>query len=298
MRSFVSFIAIAALLLMSAVCAAENPLPVSPQQLPQQQLPSQQLSSSPQKIVSINLCLDGLLLKLVERSRIDSLYYLSANPQFSPFAEQTKGIFLNRGLAEDIVPRNPDLVVAGEFSAADLVTLLKQLKFRVEVLALPRSIADITAHIRYFGKLVGNENAAEAMASNIEQQLILLDAEPRKQPRKINGFWYASNGVVVGADTLENELMQHAGIHNLALDKNISGFKHIDLEELILTQPQVIIVESSDVEAFSLAREYIKHPALRKNNTRIIALPSSLSVCSAPVLADVIKELRTQVNKF
>ncbi len=296
MRSFVSLFTIAALLFISAAQANELPLQVSPQPSPQQ-LP-QQLSLSSQKIVSINLCLDGLLLKLVERSRIDSIYYLSANPHFSPFAEQTKGIFLNRGLAEDIVPRNPDLILAGEFSAAELVTLLKQLKFRVEVLALPRSIADITAHIRYFGKLVGNESGAEAMARNIEHQLLLLAAEQRNQARKINAFWYSSNGVVVGAETLENELMQHAGIYNLALDKNIIGFKQIDLEELILARPQVIIVESSDIEAFSLAREYIKHPVLQKNNTRIIALPSSLSVCSAPVLADVIKELRAQVKEF
>ena len=252
----------------------------------------------PQKIVSINLCLDGLLLTLVERSRVDSLYYLSANPQFSPFASQTAGIFLNRGLAEDIVPRNPDLIVAGEFSAIDLVALLKQLKFRVEVLALPRSIAEITAHIRYFGKLVGNEKAAEKMAADIEQQLALLDAKQHAQHKQINAFWYSSNGVVVGADTLENELMQHAGLHNLALDKNIVGFSHIDLEELILAKPDVVIVESSDVEAFSLAHEYIKHPALRKNNTRIIVLPSSLSGCSAPVLAGVIKELQTQIATF
>jgi iron complex transport system substrate-binding protein len=292
MRSLVSRIAIAALLLISAAQASEQPSQVSPQ------LSAQQLPLSSQKIVSINLCLDGLLLALVEPSRIDSVYYLSANPQFSPFAEQTKGFFLNRGLAEDIVPRNPDLILAGEFSSAELVTLLKQLKFRVEVLALPRSIADITAHIRYFGKLVGNEHAAELMARNIEQQLILLDGEQRNQVKQIKAFWYSSNGVVVGAETLENELMQRAGIHNLALDKNIIGFKQIDLEELILARPQLIIVESSDIEAFSLAREYIKHPALQKNNTRIIALPSSLSVCSAPVLADVIKELRTQVKEF
>lgn len=252
----------------------------------------------PQKIASINLCLDGLLLTLVERSRIDSLYYLSANPQFSPFAAQTEGIFLHRGLAEDIVPRNPDLILAGEFTAIDLVTLLKQLKFRVEVLPLPRSISEITAHIRYFGTLVGNEKQAERMALNIEQQLSLLDAEQGAGKNKITAFWYSSNGVVVGGDTLENELMQHAGLHNLALDKHITGFAQIDLEELVLARPQVIIVESSDIEAFSLAREYIKHPALQQNNTRIITLPSSFSGCSAPVLADVIKALRLRVKSL
>jgi len=248
----------------------------------------------PQKIASLNLCLDALLLKLVERNRIDSLTYLSANPQFSPFADQVKGIYLNNGLAEDLVPRNPDLILAGDFGAGEAVTLLKQLGFRVERLPLPRSMSDLGIHIRRFGKIVGSEVAAETMANNIEQQLILLDERRKQHPQTLTAFWYSSNGVVVGGDTMENELMQRAGFHNLALDKHLSGFAQLDLEELILAQPQVIIVESADTDAFSLASEYLQHPVLRKNNTRIITLPATLSVCSAPVVADVIKTLSMQ----
>ncbi|RYZ94410.1 MAG: ABC transporter substrate-binding protein, partial [Moraxellaceae bacterium] len=108
-----------------------------------------------QRIASINLCADALLLKLVDSNRINSLYYLSANPQFSAFAQQAQKYHLNHGLAEEIVPRNPDLIVAGEFSSADAKILLTQLGFHVEVLPLPRTLADITTHIRLFGRLTG-----------------------------------------------------------------------------------------------------------------------------------------------
>lgn len=241
------------------------------------------------RIVSINLCLDALLVKLVEPARVDSLYYLSANPQFSSVAEQAKHYNLNHGLAEDIVPRNPDLVLAGEYSSAELRFLLKQLGFRVEVLQLPRSLDDISAHIRRFGILVDRSEQAELMALAMEQKLTQLDAIQKKSSA-IPGFWYSSNGVVVGADTLENELMTRAGFHNLALDKNIIGFKQIDLEELILAQPKVLIIEASDVQAFSLAQEYVQHPALRSNNVKIIRLPSTLS-CIAPIAVDTIESL-------
>lgn len=251
----------------------------------------------PQKIASLNLCMDALLLKLVERPRIDSLTYLSGNPQFSPFAAHAHGIYLNRGLAEDLVPRNPDLILAGDFGAADAVTLLKQLGFRVERIPLPKTISDITAHIEYFGALVGSVAAAKKMVMGIEQQLQLMDSSLVKRGKPVTAFWYSSNGVVVGEGTLENELMQKAGLHNLALDKKISGFSHIDIEDLILSQPQVIIVESADTKSFSLAQEYLHHPVLRARNTKIIQLPATLSVCSAPVVADVIKELREQINE-
>ncbi len=247
----------------------------------------------PQRIASLNLCLDALLLKLVEPARINSLTYLSGNPQFSPFAKQAQQFYLNRGLAEDLVPRNPDLVLAGDFGAGDTKVLLTQLGFRVETLSLPRTLADISVHLRRFGELTDSEIAAEKMVRELETQLARLDAHSSKP---IPAFWYASNSYVVGADTLENELMTRAGFHNLALDKHISGFAQLDLEDLILAQPQVIIVEASDVQAFSLAQEYVNHPALRKNNMQIIKLPATLSVCIAPIAVDVIENLIQQKN--
>ena len=248
------------------------------------------------RIVSINLCLDALLIKLVEPARVDSLYYLSANPQFSSVAAQAKAYNLNHGLAEDIVPRNPDLILAGEYSSLELRVLLKKLGFRVEVLPLPRDLNDISTHIRRFGDLVDRVKEAEIMAQAMEQKLVQLDAL-QKNSAPITGFWYSSNGVVVGAETLENELMTRAGFHNLALDKNIVGFKQIDLEELILARPKVLIIETSDVQAFSLAQEYIQHPALRSNNVKIIRLPSTLS-CIAPVAVDAIEDLIQQRKRL
>lgn len=251
-----------------------------------------QQTSPAKRIVSINLCLDALLIKLVEPERVDSLYYLSANPQFSSVAEEAKKYNLNRGLAEDIVPRNPDLVLAGTYTSADLRALLKQLGFRVEILDLPQNLDDISAHIRRFGELVNRPAQAETMAKTFEQKLAQLDSAQNKI-KPVPGFWYSSNGVVIGSGTVENELMTRAGFHNLALDQKVVGFKQLDLEELILAQPKVIILEASDVQAFSLAQEYVEHPALHSNNVKIIRLPSTLS-CVAPVAADVIESLMQQ----
>lgn len=250
-------------------------------------------SAKPQRIASLNLCLDALLLKLVEPARINSLTYLSGNPQFSPFAKQAQQFYLNRGLAEDLVPRVPDLILAGDFGAGDTKILLSQLGFRVETLSLPRTLAEISVHLRRFGELTGSEIAAEKLVQELERQLARLDAHSSEP---IPAFWYASNGYVVGADTLENELMTRAGFQNLALQKHISGFAQLDLEALMLAQPRVIIVEESDVQAFSLAQEYVNHPALRKNNMQIIKLPATLSVCVAPIAVDVIENLIQQKN--
>jgi iron complex transport system substrate-binding protein len=273
MRRFFLFILASAALIPSFLASAAN-------------------DTRPQRIISINLCLDALLLKLVEPGRINSLYYLSGNPQFSSVAEQAKHFYLNRGLAEDIVPRNPDLIVSGDYTSAELKLLLSQLGLRVENLPLPRGLGDITSHIRHLGQLTGNSDKAETLVKEVEETFAHLDALlPGLKP--VPAFWYSSNGVVVGADTLENEIMARTGFHNLALDLNISGFKQLDLEELMLAGPKVIIVEASDVQAFSLAQEYLQHPALHSNGLRIIRLPTTLS-CIAPVAADAMANLMQQ----
>jgi iron complex transport system substrate-binding protein len=249
-----------------------------------------QAANKPQRIVSVNLCLDALAIKLVEPERINALYYLSTNPQFAPFAEEAKHFYLHRGLAEDIVPRNPDLVIVGEYTSLELTSLLKQLHFPVQMMTLPRQLGDVAAHIRKFGELTASETKAEAMAQAFEKKLLQLD-EVSKSLKPVPAFWYSSNGVVVGDGTLENELMTRAGFQNLALQKNIQGFKQIDLEDLLLAHPQVLIIEASDIQAFSLAQEYIHHPALQQ--LKIIRLPTTLS-CVAPVATDAIENLIQQ----
>lgn len=249
--------------------------------------------SHPKRIASLNLCVDALLLKFAEPERIVSLTHLSENAQFSPFFNQAKSFPKNVGLAEQVVLQQPDLVVAGEFGAGDAKQLLKMLNYRVETLALPRKITDISNHVREFGKIVDKSEEAEAFARTIDLSLEKLTGAAR-QFTPVNAFWYASNGVVVGDGTLENELMSAAGFHNLALDFGLQGFAPLDLELLLQAKPSAIIIESSDARAFSLASEYLSHPALKQSRLTIVELPKTLSVCIAPIADQVLESLLSQ----
>lgn len=248
--------------------------------------------SAPQRIASLNLCIDQLLLAWVPKERIASVTYLSANPQLSTVAEQLNGVHINHGLAEELVPLQPDLIIAGEFGAADAVTLLQGFGYRVERIALPRTLDDIIVHIETLGELVGAQAQAAAMVRTIRAQLTALDAQ-QSASIKTTAIWYSPNGVVAGSDTLEHELLTRTGFRNLAAEQGIVSFAQMDLEQLVVAAPQVLIVEGGYVQAFSVAREYLQHPALTRNS-RVIELSAALSVCSAPVVADVLRTLREQ----
>lgn len=252
-------------------------------------------NAGPQRIASLNICIDELLWQLVPHERLVSFSYLTADPLWSNIALQLDGIALNHGLAEEIVPLQPDLVLAGEFDSPGALELLQRLHLRVERLPLPRKLGDISSQVMQLAELTGTQGRGRVLAAQIDQQIALLSRSAQKSSR-LTAFWYSSNGVVIGDGTLENELMQLAGLHNLAAEQGIQGFSQLNLELLLSAQPDLLIIEESSSGAFSLAREYLEHPALTRAGFRIIHLPAGLSGCAATVVGDVAQAMRNQLH--
>lgn len=245
----------------------------------------------PQRIASLNICIDQLLWELVPHERLVSISYLTANPIWSPIAGQVRGVPLNHGLAEEIVPLKPEVIFAGEFDAPNAIELLKKLGLRVERLPLPRKLDDINIQIVQLAELIGAQQKAQTMVQEINRQVAELKAaNVGKTP--LTAFWYSANGVVIGDGTLEHELMQLAGLRNLAAERGMFSFNQLDLELLLSAKPQILIVEENSDDAFSLAREYLSHPALKHADFKVVILPAGLSGCAASVIGDVTAALK------
>jgi iron complex transport system substrate-binding protein len=255
-----------------------------------------QTEPAPQRIASLNICLDQLLWEMVDHERLVSISYLSANPVWSPIASEVIAAgmtdkSLNHGLAEEIVPLKPDIVLAGEFDAPDSVGLLEKLGFRVERMSFPTNLEGITTQIIELAELVGAQHQAQQMLAEIDARIVELELTKQSET-SLTAFWYSANGVVIGDGTLEHEFMQLAGLHNLAAERGIFGFKQLDLELLLSAKPQILIVEQGSDSAYSLAREYLSHPALKQANFKVINLPVGLSSCAASAIGDVATRLR------
>lgn len=257
---------------------------------------AQTAHTAPERIASLNICIDQLLWELVPHERLVSISYLTADPIWSPIASQVKGMPVNHGLAEEIVPLKPDVIFAGEFDEANTIDLLQKLGKRVERLPLPRTLGDINTQILQLAELVGAQAKAQQMVEKINAQVAELQST-NKGKTPLTAFWYSSNGVVIGDGTLEHELMQLAGLRNLAAERGMFGFNQLDLELLLSAKPHILIVEESQDEAFSLAREYLSHPALQHADFRIVILPVGLSGCAASVIGDVAIALNQELAK-
>jgi iron complex transport system substrate-binding protein len=249
----------------------------------------------PQRIVSLGLCTDQLLLMMVERERISSLTFTAVDEQMSFMADQVGDIPLNYTNIEEIIPYNPDLVVGSTYASHDTVRMLRMLGYNVKLISLPTSIAEIRSHLIEFASWVGSEARARELIQEMDQKISSAQHRNAHKPER-TAIIYSPNGYTIGANTLENDVLLHAGYRNLSAELGIKGFRKISLETLITTQPDYLQIDNHVYNPNSLANAYIHHPALERMvpAKRRLFIPSKYRACAGPTAAESIAYMADQ----
>ncbi len=250
-------------------------------------------SEKPQRIVSMNLCTDQLLMLLADPEKIVSVSYLSSNKHNSYFAEQVaqKAYPLNHNLPEEILPLQPDLIVTGQFMHQQETRLLRKLGKRVETFPVFSSLQDVENNIRSMARLLEEPARGERLIRQMEKRLGILTARVPK--RKIPALVYYPRGYTQGKDTIINELMELAGWHNVANDLNIRGYGRIGLEELVHARPRQLIFSEYAPGTRSLGQAYFHHPVLASvfSDSRPLVIDPRLLICGGPMNLEALEVL-------
>jgi iron complex transport system substrate-binding protein len=213
---------------------------------------------APARVVSINLCTDQLAMLLAEPGQLLSVSYLARDPRSSAMAEAARAFPANRGRAEEIFLLAPDLVLGGTFSTPGTVAMLRRMGVRVELLPPAESFADIAAHTRAMGRLLGTEAKAEAMARDVEARLAALPAPPVERLRIA---LYGANGATSGQGGLSAEIVARAGFANITEGLDLPDTGRLALERLVMADPDLILTAQRFPGA-SQAEAILDHPAL------------------------------------
>jgi len=248
------------------------------------------MAASPQRIVSLGLCTDQLLLLLAKREQIASLSTWAKDANMSYMAANVGEIPLNNASIEQILRFQPDLVVASDFVARDTLGFLRQLGLTVKQVPVATSVAEIYALIDEFGNWIGQPRQALKVVQQMRTRLDRIEKRYADRPGK-SVIIYAPNGFTIGADTLENDLFEHAGYRNLAAEMGISGFRSISLESLIAADPDVLQIDRGLSRQESLATAALSHPVLEKllQQREFLDIPVKLRICAGPMIVDAIE---------
>lgn len=265
----------AALAGVMALCALSSATPVAAQ--------------TPLRVVSMNLCTDQLAMLLADEGQLISVSRIATDPRSSAMATQAAEYPQNSGLAEEVFLMQPDLVVAGSFTARASVNMLERLGIPVITFSPASSLDEVRDRITQMGEALGQQDRAAAMVADFDSQLADYRAATTTRPR---AALYYANGYTSGDKTLAGQILSTAGLTNIAAEEGFSAGGVIPLEVLAMAQPDTVIT-SVPYPAASRSEEVQRHPvveALRRTRPDA-AMTDSDWVCGTPFVLRAIDDM-------
>ena len=113
------------------------------------------------RCASINLCGDQLVLSLADPEQILTVSWLAADPEESMLWDLASRFPLNYGSAEELLRFDPDVVIAGTYTAGFTRALLKRLGYEIIEVAPETTLEHIEKNMRLVGGAIGRAEQAE-----------------------------------------------------------------------------------------------------------------------------------------
>lgn len=248
-------------------------------------------AARPQRIVSLNLCADQYLMALADPQQIAALTPFARDPQMSAGAAIAQRLPVARGHAEEVLARNPDLIVASPFRRREALAAVDASGRMTVDIPPAESYADIVAQIRLVAHAVGHPARGEALIRRMNADLAALPHPPRRAV----AAYYQRRGYMTGTDTLVDELMGRAGLVNLATKLGKPVLSRVSLEEMVAAKPDFLIVETASDRVIDQGTEMLHHPALR--DIKRLQLPQAWTVCGGPAYVLAAKSLAEQIAR-
>lgn len=239
----------------------------------------------PQRIVSVNLCADELLLQLAKPTQIASVTRLSHIPEESQLWRQGRRYKQNDGNLLSVIRHRPDLVLTMGGRGGDRLRISQRLGIRTLSLLYPMSIADVVANIRTVAHAVGNPIGGERLVSRI------TDLQRTAPSWSVDSAWLSGGGRSVPAGSLTAEWMRLAGLRQRTLKGD-----RLSLEMFVTQPPRVLLRSNYRAGQYSIEQRWLDHPRVRAAWPATIETDGRPWLCAGPLVVDEILRIRRKVT--
>jgi iron complex transport system substrate-binding protein len=237
---------------------------------------------APRRIVSLNPCVDGILVEVADPGQIAALSHWSRDPSQSAIAAVARHYPFTWGSAEEVVALRPDLVLTSGMGATGPTGVLPSLHIRQARFPVPDTVEESLAQIRRVAAAVGHPDRGEALEGRIRSAIAA--SAPRPGEPRLGALIYEHHGLASGPGTLVDELMRRAGFANLATAYGLSATAEVPLEMLVANPPQVLLAGRLARGEPVWADRVLSHPALAALAARMRkeTFPETLMFCGGP----------------
>ncbi|MFN3227467.1 MAG: ABC transporter substrate-binding protein [Hyphomicrobiales bacterium] len=242
----------------------------------------------PERIVSLNMCTDQLVLALADPDQIVGLSRFAGDARMSYAAGQAAAYPQLPAAAEAVIALEPDLVLAGRFTNRAAKDMLTRFDYRVEEVPFVRSLDDAREAIGLVAEIVGHPQRGQALIDEINTAL-----SAARSDGVLSALIIQRRGYATGTASLTGDLLSALGVR--LASENLVGARggFADLETIIRAEPDVLITASLERESEDQGTALLAHPALteRYPPSQRIVLPERLTLCAGPSLIEAIEHI-------
>lgn len=253
---------------------------------------------TPKRIVSMSLASDEILLDILPMcGGISRIIALSKIVDDSKSSNVTHRARLIRGRVhsdiENIINYKPDLVIAASFNRQDVIGALKSRGVATITLNQFSTVEDIAGNILKIGTAIGCEGPAEELHKNLLSRIKAVSLKTESQTRKPTVLNYSSDLIIMGKNTLFNDIISKAGGMNAAALQGLEAWPRLDAETLVKMDPDYLVV--LDDESASLKQAIKSHSIWKRlkavRNERFIFIRSRDAFSTSHYIASAVESL-------
>ena len=262
------------------------------------------LQQAPQRILSLTLPSDEILLALVDKARIVGVTSYAADPLVSNVATMlTPGMKLMTLNPEAVLGLRPDLVIVANWSDAASVKQLRDAGLTVYLLAAGLSVPSIEEKIRALGTLTDTAARATDLVARMDARLAAVSAKVAGIPaeKRVRVMDYATWGSSQGRGSSWDEIITRAGAIDAVGDKTADQWGQVPLskENILQISPDILIlpgwVDGDPKGATAFFTQITSDPGLQTlaavRNKRVSMMPEYLKSTTSQYIVDAVEWL-------
>lgn len=250
-------------------------------------------ATPPARVVSLNPCLDTILVHVADRGQIAALSHYARQPGGSTISGIARSLPFTYETAEEVIARKPDLVLTSQHSQPGTRAALARLGIRTALFKVPETLAESIGQVREVAAAVGHPARGEALARRIEAAIAAARHQTRGVP-PISTVVFQPGGFSPGKGSLPDALLTLAGFDNVAARYGVEYWGIIPLERLVADPPRLVLAGGGVMGEPFRRTGLLAHPVLDRLADRltIAPYPAPLFYCGGPAILPALAYLQ------
>ncbi|MDO4177951.1 MAG: nitrilase-related carbon-nitrogen hydrolase [Phascolarctobacterium sp.] len=257
----------------------------------------------PQRIISMSISTDEILLEMVDPKRIVALSGLVDSPAISNVSEQAKqvqGRFKGSNL-ESLLALKPDLIVAPDFISVEMLQNFRDMGINIYLYKTPSDIIGIQKTIANFGKLVGEEENAQRLIDGMNKKLAYVKKRvstiPYEKQRRV--MLCGTHSTMYIPDSSFSNVCKYAGVRDAVQELKYDYQCILSQEEIVRLNPDTFVLAEwnydGEHDVNVLAQELVTNPSYKSTNAgknkSIVTIPAARLLSLSQYTADAVVDL-------